>query len=207
MTFDRLVDALGEAWEAWAATGRSLDEASWRAPTRLGSWDVAAVFAHASRFPEALTRLTAARREGAPDWTAASDLLRAFNEPGGVAHTAAAAVEEGATVEAASVAPAVLVERFARDGPAALQVLRTAGPITVEYFVAGTIPLAEAVRIGVMEATVHLLDVQRAVGAAPAVPDAALALTRDLLVAMAPAVDLVEAATGRTSASPFPVLR
>ena len=78
------------------------------------------------------------------------------------------------------------MERFERDGPAALQVLRAAGPVTVEYFVAGTIPLAEAVRIGVMEATVHLVDVQRAVGATPAVPDAALALTRDLLVAMPP---------------------
>jgi hypothetical protein len=67
--------------------------------------------------------------------------------------------------------------------------------------------LGEGLRIVLLEATVHLLDVQRALGQPPEVPGAALAHTASLLAEVAPGVELVEAATGRSAASPFPVLR
>ncbi|MCU1683205.1 MAG: hypothetical protein JWQ81_3944 [Amycolatopsis sp.] len=65
----------------------------------------------------------------------------------------------------------------------------------------------EALRIVLLEATVHLLDVQRALGRAPIVPEAALDETARLLVEVAPAVEFIEAATGRSSSSPLPILR
>jgi hypothetical protein len=57
-----------------------------------------------------------------------------------------------------------------------------------------------------MEATVHLLDLQRALGRPPDVPADGLAHTTAVLAAMAPPVDFIEAATGRTTADLFPVL-
>jgi hypothetical protein len=53
----------------------------------------------------------------------------------------------------------------------------------------------------------HLLDVQRALGQPPELPDTALAHTASLLAEMAPGVELIEVATGRSATAPFPVLR
>jgi hypothetical protein len=70
----------------------------------------------------------------------------------------------------------------------------------------GLLRLDEAVSIGVMEATVHLLDLRHALGQPADLPADGLAQTAAVLVAMAPPVDLIEAATGRSTATPFPVL-
>jgi hypothetical protein len=67
-------------------------------------------------------------------------------------------------------------------------------------------PLVEALRIVLLEATVHLLDVQRALDLPPDVPPEALRETSLLLAEIAPAVEFVEAATGRSARSPLPVL-
>ncbi|MGH4007470.1 MAG: hypothetical protein ACRDTH_04765 [Pseudonocardiaceae bacterium] len=58
-----------------------------------------------------------------------------------------------------------------------------------------------------MEATVHLLDIQRALDHPPVVPPPALQATVQLLAELAPAIELIEAATGRSTHSPLPVLR
>jgi hypothetical protein len=67
--------------------------------------------------------------------------------------------------------------------------------------------VVEALRIVLTEATVHLLDVQRALGRPPTVPSPALKDTVQLLAEVAPAVEFIEAAAGRSSHSPLPVLR
>ncbi|MEU4236268.1 hypothetical protein [Actinoplanes sp. NPDC026619] len=54
--------------------------------------------------------------------------------------------------------------------------------------------------------TVHLLDVQRALGRTPEAPEAGLACTAAVIARIAPAIDLIEAATGRASTDLFPVL-
>lgn len=71
----------------------------------------------------------------------------------------------------------------------------------------GVVFAVEAVRIVLMEAVVHLLDAQRALDRPPFVPIAALVETAGLLAEIAPAVDFIEAATGRSTISPLPVLR
>jgi hypothetical protein len=44
----------------------------------------------------------------------------------------------------------------------------------VDYFGRAMLPLSEAISIGILEATVHLLDLQRALGVPPEVPPAGL---------------------------------
>jgi hypothetical protein len=56
-------------------------------------------------------------------------------------------------------------------------------------------------RIVLLEATVHLLDVQRALDHPPLVPSPALKDTAQLVAEVAPAVEFIEAATGRSTHS------
>jgi hypothetical protein len=139
----------------------------------------------------------------------AVQLLRQFNTPTGVATTMAATIADNAVIEAAQHRRAELVERFTVHGPRAIEGLRTTAATTVGPWPQSgvVITLVEALRIVVLEATVHLLDIQRALGHCPAVPVAALRDTAQLLAELAPAVELIEAATGRSTHCPFPVLR
>lgn len=73
----------------------------------------------------------------------------------------------------------------------------------VDYFGRAMLPLSEAISIGILEATVHLLDLQRALG----VPPAGLEHTVGLLAEMTPPVGFIELATGRSEVEVFPVLR
>lgn len=93
-------------------------------------------------------------------------------------------------------------------GSRALHGLRTTEETTVGPWPAsgGVTTLVEALRIVLLEATVHLLDVQRAREHPPAVPVQALRETAHLLAELAPAVELIEAATGRSARSPPPVV-
>lgn len=96
---------------------------------------------------------------------------------------------------------------FAGAGPRAIVAARALGPVVVDYFGRGLPRLDEAVSVGVMEATVHLLDLRHALGQPADLPAEGLAHTAAVLVAMMPPVDLIEAATGRAGAADlFPVL-
>ncbi len=102
-----------------------------------------------------------------------------------------------------------LVARFAVQGGRALDGLRVADPTTLVSWPAsgGVVTLAEGLRIVLMESTVHLLDVHRALDLdLETIPLAALAETAGLLAEIAPAVEFIEAATGRAAESPLPVL-
>ena len=67
--------------------------------------------------------------------------------------------------------------------------------------------LSEAISIGILEATVHLLDLQRALGVPPEVPPAGLEHTVGLLAETTPPVGFIELPTGRSEVEVFPVLR
>ncbi len=58
-----------------------------------------------------------------------------------------------------------------------------------------------------MESVVHLLDVLDGLDRAPEIPQAALDETCHLLAEITESVRFIEAATGRSSHSPLPVLR
>lgn len=91
----------------------------------------------------------------------AIEILRRFNAPDGVAHSMAGTVADGAVSEATAYTRRELVDRFIVDGPRALQWLRQAKATVVAPWPAsgGVVTLVEALRIVLLEATVHLLDV------------------------------------------------
>jgi len=207
MTNGERFTTLDGLWSAWAEHGRAMTDEQWARPTRLGDWDVRSLYAHAVFWPHALTGLVGMVREAEPTHRTAAALLREFNAPDGVAHRLRAWNAASARDDAAKFSTEEMVAQFAVAGPDAIVAARALGDVTVDYFGQAILPLGEAVSIGVMEATVHLIDLQRALGRTPEVPAGALAHTTALLAEMTPPIDFIEAATGRSAeAGPFPVL-
>ncbi|MFI7543421.1 maleylpyruvate isomerase N-terminal domain-containing protein [Actinoplanes sp. NPDC049599] len=206
MTFDDRLTTLDALWSAWAECGRTTAEEQWKLPTRLGDWDLRSLYAHAASWPFTFPRLVDRVSEAEPTHATAAELLRDFNAPGGAAHRLRDWNAAGAREDAVTYSIAQLIDRFAGAGPDAIAAARRRGPVPVDYHGLAVLRLDEVVSIGILEATVHLLDVQRALDLPPHVPADGLAHTAALLAAMAPPVDFIEAATGRSAAQPFPVL-
>jgi len=116
-------------------------------------------------------------------------------------------VAAAAREDAAAYTPAQLIEPFSVTGPQTITRARELGSVVVDYFGRAMLALDEAVSIGILEATVHLLDLQRALEVPPDVPGAGLEHTVGLLAEMAAPVDFIELATGRSQVAVFPVLR
>ena len=111
-----------------------------------------------------------------------------------------------AVVDAGRSDPRELVVRF---GDPAADVLSRAEPcldVVVDYFGHGRVRIADAVLIRIMEATVHLLDLDHALGRAPSPTPDAVARSLGLLMAVPDQVHLLEAATGRHADPVFPLL-
>jgi uncharacterized protein (TIGR03083 family) len=206
MTIEERLTTLDTLWSVWAQQGLAMTDEQWTLPTRLGTWDVRSLYAHVGSLPAAFTGLADWVRDAEPTHATAAALLRDFNAPDGAAHRFRDWAAAGARDDAAKHSTAQLVERFADAGPQAIATARRLGPVTVDYFGQAVVPFAEAASIAIMEATAHLLDLQRALGRPPDVPAAGLAHTTSLLAEMAPPVDFIEAATGRRPADPFPIL-
>ena len=117
-------------------------------------------------------------------------------------------VADHAVALAAQVGRPGLVAFFAQAGPRGIAALceRPADGLLL-WPASGVTTWGEATRIVLLESTVHLLDGFDALGRAPDVPAAALRETAHLLADLADPVAFVEAATGRSSSSPLPVLR
>jgi uncharacterized protein (TIGR03083 family) len=206
MTIEDRLTTLDTLWSVWAEHGRTMTDEQWGRPTRLGTWDVRSLYAHATSWPFAFTSLVGQVREAEPTHDTAATLLRDFNNPDGVANRLRDWSAANAREDAAKHSAAQLVERFASAGPGAIATARRLGPVAVDYFGQAILRLDEVVSIGIMEATVHLLDLHRALGQPPAIPTDGLAHTTALLAEMAPPVDFIEVATGRSTAEVFPVL-
>jgi hypothetical protein len=143
-----------------------------------------------------------------PATPSARDMLIQFNAPGGVAATLAGGIAEVARRDAASMSRDDLVAVFTSTAPEAVAAAEAAGPIVIDYFGQGPLPLAEAMSIYILEAVVHGLDLAAAVEApAASIPRPAIDHTVALLAGMADPVSFIEAATGRSSVAVLPVLR
>jgi uncharacterized protein (TIGR03083 family) len=206
MTIEERLTTLDTLWSVWAQHGLALTDEQWTLPTRLGTWDVRSLYAHVGTLPAAFTNLADWVRDAEPTHTTAAALLRDFNAPDGAANRFRDWAAAGARDDAAKNSTAQLVERFTVAGPEAIATARRLGPVTVDYFGQAVLRFDEAAGIAIMEATVHLLDLQHALGRPADVPAAGLAHTTALLAEMAPPVDFIEAATGRRPADLFPVL-
>jgi uncharacterized protein (TIGR03083 family) len=202
------VDALAVLWAHWADLGAGLTEAEWLRPTRCTGWDIRALYAHHSMLPMVLaTAPPLPAATGVAPLTAAEVLVR-FNQPQGLAHSESDTIAASAAATAA-VDTEELLHRFRAHGESAAAALRTADPHLVVPWVTPDTPIAihELVRIVLMEATVHLLDVYDGLQRPCDVGDGILEHTVRLLAEMVPPVTFIEAATGRSAHSPLPVLR
>jgi len=206
MMIDDRLSMLEALWPIWAEYGHSLTDEQWQRPTRLGDWDVRSLFAHAAWWPLGFTLVLDRVQDGEPTHATAAALLRDFNAPDGIATRLRDQVATGARGDAEKYSAAQLADRFAGTGPRAIAAARRLGPVVVDYFGMALLRLEEVVSIGVLEATVHLLDLQRALDRSPEVPGEGLAHTAAVLAQMAPPIDFIEAATGRRSSDLFPVL-
>lgn len=203
------IDALEAVWGRWAEIGAELQEQQWSRSTRCTGWDVAALYAHVGMFPPAMVDPPFASKGATGDPVTAVDILRGFNAPGGVAHTMAERVFQAAVSTSADLARTALVAFYADDGPRAVAALRSRAPESlVPWPGTGAVTTwVEALRIVLMESVVHLLDLLDGLNRTPEVPGAALRETVHLLAEVAEPVRLIEAATGRSTDSPLPVLR
>jgi len=206
MTLADRLTILTTLWSAWARHGQTMTPDQWQRPTRLGGWDVRSLYTHAATWPYGFPTLLERVTDAPPTHDTAAALLREFNRPDGVAHTRRDQIAAAARQDAAAHPVEQAIEQFRGNGPRAIETARRLGPVMVDYFGHAILPLAEAVSIGVVEATVHLLDLQRALGMPPDVPADGLRHTADVLVRMPPPVELIEAATGRGTTDVFPVL-
>lgn len=206
-----IIDALDQAWRAWAELGSSLDETRWQRPTRLPSWTVKDVYAHHSGFPAATgAALDAPEAEGQVTHADAAELLAFMQQPGGVADQTADLLRDQATEQAAAASPAELVAQFAEVAPKVIAALRgTDLGRRVDYGGLAVVPAGEALRIFVMEAVVHYFDMAAALDLPVPGPmeGEPLRETVRLLADTADPVAFVDAATGRGGPVVFPIMR
>ncbi|MEV8325627.1 maleylpyruvate isomerase N-terminal domain-containing protein [Kitasatospora sp. NPDC056731] len=198
---------LAEAWVSWAERGAALDGASWGLATRLPGWTVRDLYAHVAPVPEMFAGLRGALVDGPAEVTTGVGILRAYNRPGGIAHTAAEQVAEAAKQTAAAAEPAELIARFGAEGPAALAGIADLPPTAaVAHPLLGSVTVGALGEVALMEATVHLLDLIATIGGPPP-SDGALHFTRTLLAEVADPVAFIEAAAGRDTTAVLPVIR
>ena len=206
MSIDDRLTTLDALWSVWAATGKDLTDADWHRPTRLDGWDLRALWAHSAGWPFGFSILVGRVTDATPTHDTAAALLAEFNVPDGIANTTRDRVADNGRDDAEKYTVEQLVDQFATTGPEAIATARGLGEVTVDYFGRAVLPLAEAISIGIVEATIHLLDVQRALGQTPDVPASGLDHSAEVLARIAPPIDFIEASTGRASTDLFPVL-
>ena len=132
--------------------------------------------------------------------------MRRFNKPDGVAHTSADSLAEQAVADAANLTPDAAVTRFS-DSARILRATPMSAATVISYPTVGSTTLAVIAETALMESTVHLLDLADAVGGVEPSP-AAVAATRDLLIAVPDATAAVEVLAGRAPAtSAVPAIR
>ncbi|WP_190818081.1 maleylpyruvate isomerase N-terminal domain-containing protein [Saccharopolyspora pogona] len=206
-----IIDALDQAWRAWAELGSSLDETRWQRPTRLPSWTVKDVYAHHSGFPAATgAALDAPEAEGQVTHNDAAELLAFMQQSGGVAEQTADLLRDQATEQAAATSTGELVAEFTEVAPKVVAALRGADlNRPVDYGGVAVVPAGEALRIFVMEAVVHYFDMATALDLPVPGPmeGEPLRETVHLLTDTADPVAFVDAATGRGTPGIFPIMR
>jgi uncharacterized protein (TIGR03083 family) len=194
---DDVREVLADAWERWAVRCGELTQEEWSTPTRCNPWHVRALVAHLCPNREMFDMLDGAKTYEPPVVTDGADLLRRFNEPGGIAHSTAHDLAEQAVSDAEHLTPDAVVTRF-NECARILRATPMSDETVIKYPVVGTTTLAVVAEVALMEATVHLLDLADAVGGV-APSHEALTATRDLLIAVPDATAAVEVLAGRAA--------
>lgn len=204
-----LRDVLADAFERWGLRCAQLSDVQWTTATRCVPWQVEALVAHVCPEPTTFESLAAATVAGPAAVTDAAVMLRIFNEPDGVANTTADQIAQRAVSEASALTPQLAAARFTECATRLRRMPEMSSPrqTVIRYPIVGSTTLEVVAEVALLEATVHLLDFADAVGGVEPSP-AALAATRDLLVAVPDPIAAVEVLAGRrTPAAAIPAIR
>lgn len=196
---------LAGLWNEWGRVCKSLAPDEWQLQTRCGDWNVKDLVAHVSTGVGGLEALVNERtvQEQATLRTAA-EIIRAVKPDEDVAAKLASRVSSMARDDARDNSIAELIERFERGD----QVCESASVVldlSADYFGRGIATIRASIDLRIVEAVVHLMDLQEAVNRPVEIAPRGMEITRDFLVELIPVQDFVEAATGRRSADFFPV--
>ena len=197
---------LSDLWRNWAARIPAIRDEQWEARTRCEGWDVRALVAHVVPDPDLLAWLPRMVLDQRPAVADAIDLLRGFNQPGGVAHTMAPMVAAAATANARLLTPAQFARRFSTSAHVASAATMEPDEV-VPHPVAGSVTVSVLTEVSIVEGTIHLLDLIDAVGGPPP-PLQSIAYTSAMFLRMAEPIRFLEAAAGRIDpSSVFPLVR
>jgi uncharacterized protein (TIGR03083 family) len=197
------IAVLADLWLRWWQSGRRLTDEQWSAPTRLERWRVRELYAHVARGILTFGNLLAAPAAGAPAEIscAAAYFARLRGGPASADEVARVAVRFAAETDDAG-----LVDLFGEPRIEVLAAAAALAPEMVLASIAGPIRLHSYLVTRIVEATVHLLDLQHALGAEVVVPEPALLRTVQVLVRLIPSASFIDLATGRGTDPVFPVL-
>jgi hypothetical protein len=126
LDIDGTREVLADAWERWGHRCAELTRQQWATPTRCRPWDVRALVAHLCPDPAMFDLLDDAEIDG-PAAVVDAGLLRRFNQPDGIAHTAADSLAEQAVSDSEALTPDAAVAWFTESA----RILR-ATPISKE---------------------------------------------------------------------------
>lgn len=200
---DRLA-LLTELWGAWHAHGGQIGTAVWERPSGLGQWTVKELFGHVARQVAVLEDMLSRASGGAGaevDFPTAADYFANFR---GWLEEASALSARAAVEYTAGHSTGEMISELARAGEVIEQLSQRIDQVLPTPF--GTTTARAYLTTRIVEATVHLIDLQRAVGIAESVPDRASEATALLLLEMCPRQQFIDAATGRGEPDFFPVL-
>jgi uncharacterized protein (TIGR03083 family) len=195
----KLLEAL---WQVWARQGLQLSAQDWQRPTRCTGWDVHALYTHVARGVDWLSTFLGQPSTKPLDFESAAAYFAHFRS-----YQAEAATDNSRRVLALATqtSPDALVKQFQAVAGTVIAQALTQADAVVESFI-GTIWLSDYVVTRLVEATVHLLDLQEALGVSIPLPNLALEHCAAVLLQLTPLPDFIEVATGRSAAKLFPVL-
>jgi uncharacterized protein (TIGR03083 family) len=193
---------LADLWARWQESGRRLAGEQWSGPTRLERWRIRDLYAHVARGIPTFGNLLASPVGTPAEISHAADYFACLR--GGPA--SAGEVARIAVRFAADTGDAALSDFFGKPGTEVLATARALKPETVLASIAGPIQLHSYLVTRIVEATVHLLDLQHALGTGAMVPEPALLRTVRVLVQLIPSASFIDLATGRSTDTVFPVL-
>ena len=197
------VATLAALWLRWWQIGHTLTGPDWTAPTRLPLWRVQDLYAHVARGVDVLAGLLAHPSTAPAQLLAAPAYFKAVQEgPISAEDVARAAIRFGA-----STGTDGMVALFGHGGITVLTAAAALPPQTALDSVAGPISVGGYLATRIVEAAVHLLDLQAALSITTPLPQAARRRTVQILAQLPSPEAFIEAATGRAPAgSCFPGL-
>lgn len=194
-------EVLADLWRSWSECGDRLDADSWERFTRLPGWTVRDLFAHVARSVHILRDADRLPVGTVAEVESPAEYYRSFHES---VMFAKQEVDRAARMTAAR-AGSDLVRWLRDDGPKALEAAKAETDRCIRT-VAGSMSIGNYVVTRIVEAAVHLLDLNDCIEMAPLPKSVAVRRVVDVLVELEGVVQYVERASGRRSPTQMALL-